>query len=204
MRRWVSAIVGVASVVVIAGCSSPQAGQPTAAASSDPSRTSTTNASSSSGQAPRVQTPLNDARLIGDPCSALTSGQLQAVGFTPAVKTGVEHLAVGNVCNWNDDTVGVVGASAGVVVQITLHHGLSDIYAQRSGMAYFTPVTIEGYPAVLADLTDERSSGTCALNLGVSDTSVLAIDYEQQDLGPSACDKVQALARATVETLRGT
>ncbi|SRR6266567_2233275 len=204
MRRWVSAVVGVASVVVIAGCSSTEPGQPAARASSDPSRTLTTSARVSGGQAPPVQAALNDAQLVGDPCSALTLGQLQGIGFTAAVKTQVERLAVGNVCSWNDDTIGAVGASAGVVVQTTLIHGLSDIYSQRPEMAYFTPVTIEGYPAVLADLTDQRNSGTCALNLGVSDTSVLVIDYEQQGLGQSACDKVQALARAVVETLRGT
>jgi hypothetical protein len=200
MRRWISATVGVAAAVVIAGCSSTEPGRPTA--DGDPSPALST--STSDGKAPPVRAALNDARLIGDPCSALTSEQLRSLGFTAAVKTDVEDLAVGNVCSWNDDTIGAVGASAGVVVQTTLIHGLSDIYAQRHGMAYFTPVTIEGYPAVLTDLTDQRDSGTCALNLGVSDTSVLAIDYEQQELGPSACDKVQALARAVVETLRGT
>lgn len=204
MPRWVSASLGVAVVVVIAGCSSPEPGQPTAVASSGLSAAPTTSATGSNGrQAPRVTNPLNDVRLISDPCSALSPGQLQAIGLTTAVKTHVERLAVGNVCNWDDDTVGVVGASAGVAVQTTLIHGLSDIYAQRSEMAYFTPVTVQGYPAVLADLTDQRNSGTCALNMGVSDTSVLAIDYEQQDLGRSACDRVQALARAVVQTLRG-
>jgi len=205
MRRWVVAVVGVASVVVIAGCSSAEPGQPAATASSgDPSPVLTTSRSASGGQAPPVQAALNDARLVGDPCSALTPGQLQGIGFTAAVKTHVEHLAVGNVCSWNDDTIGTVGASAGVVVQTTLVHGLNDIYAQRTQMAYFTPVTIEGYPAVLADLADQRNAGTCALNLGVSNTSVLVIDYEQQGLGPSACDTVQVLARAVVDTLRGT
>ncbi|HEX4725585.1 MAG TPA: DUF3558 domain-containing protein [Pseudonocardiaceae bacterium] len=205
MRRWVCAAVGVASAVVIAGCSSRQQGQPIAAASSDPPPASTTDATGVGGQqAPRIRTPLNDVRLISDPCSALTSGQLQALGFTPAVKTHVEQSAVGNVCKWDDDTIGVVGASAGIGVETALSHGLSDIYAQRSGMAYFTPVTIEGYPAVLDDLSDQRDSGTCALNLGVSDSSVLSIDYEQHDLGASACDRVQAIARAMIETLRGT
>lgn len=197
-------MVGVVSVVLIAGCSSAEPGQPTAGASIDPSQTPTTSASASGDQAPPVRTALNDARVVADPCSTLTSGQLQGIGFTASVKTKVEDLPVGNVCNWNDDTVGAVGASTGVGVQTTLIHGLSDIYAQRRDMAYFIPVTIEGYPAVLTDLTDQRDSGTCALNLGVSDTSVMSINYQQEGLGPSACDKVQAVARAVVETLRGT
>jgi hypothetical protein len=125
------------------------------------------------------------------------------VGFTVTVKFHIQQFTLGSICAWNDNGVGTVGASASVAVQTTLHRGLSDIYAQRSGMGYFTPVTIEGYPAVLADLTDQRASGTCALNLGVSDTSVLVIDYHQGDLGLPACDKVQAVARAVVETLKG-
>jgi hypothetical protein len=37
----------------------------------------------------------------------------------------------------------------------------------------------------------------------VSDTSVLVIDYHQGDLGPTTCDKVQEIAGAVVETLKG-
>jgi hypothetical protein len=203
MRRWMVAVVGVAVVVAIAGCSSTQPGQAVAIASSDRSGSPTTSSINSDVAAPQVRTPLNDTRLISDPCSALTGPQLQGVGFTAAVKSHVQQLTLGNICGWNDDAVGAVGASASVAVQTTLNHGLSDIYAQRSGMGYFTPVTIEGYPAVLTDLTDQRASGTCALNLGVSDTSVLVIDYHQGDLGLPACDKVQAIARAVVETLKG-
>jgi Protein of unknown function (DUF3558) len=203
MRRWVVAVVGVAAAVSIVGCSSTQSGQPVTTVSSDPSGSPTTNPSNSDSVAARIRTPLNDTRLISDPCSALTGPQLQGVGFTTAVKSHVQQLTLGNICAWNDDTVGTVGASASVAVQTTLSHGLSDIYTQRSGMGYFTPVTIEGYPAVLADLTDQRDSGTCALNLGVSDTSALVIDYHQGDLGLPACDKVQAIARAVVETLKG-
>jgi uncharacterized protein DUF3558 len=202
MGRWVSAVIGVAAVIVLAGCSEAEIGQPTpVSSSSDSTRPSVTDTNGSVG---RVRTPLNDARLVSDPCSALTTSQLQEIGFTTAVKTHVERLGVANVCDWNDNTIGNLGASAGVAVQTTLTHGLSDIYAQRSEMAYFTPVMIEGYPAVFADFSDRRNSGTCALNLGVSDTSVLAIDYDQDDLGSTSCDKTQAIARAVVESLRGT
>jgi hypothetical protein len=96
-----------------------------------------------------------------------------------------------------------VGASASVALQTTLSDGLSDIYAQGADAGYFLPQTIDGYPAALMDITDERASGTCALNVGVSYTSVLVIDYDQAGLGSSSCDRVQAVARAVVETLRG-
>lgn len=203
----------LASVVVVAGgCTAPLTGHPLAAPAARPPGTGSAPGPASGptfpdgyvGQAPRVVAPLHDQRVIDDPCSALSARQLAGLGMTPAVHTDVTRLPVGNVCNWDDDTVGTVGASLGVGVQIILIHGLSDIYAQRSDMAYFIPVTIEGYPAVLADLTDQRSSvGTCALNLGVADTSVLSLDYQQEDLpGTLACAKVQALARDVVDTLR--
>lgn len=196
-------MISTAVVVMIAGCSSTEPGQPSATIGSDPTNSVTSGVDGRGGHAPRVRVPLNDARLVSDPCSALSTPQLQGIGFTGAIKTTVKDLAVGNVCSWDDDSIGTVGASVGVAVQTTLVHGLSDIYAQHATLAYFLPVTINGYPAVLAGTEDQRSTGTCDLNLGVSDTSVLSIEYDQMDLGSSACDQVQALARAVVETLQG-
>lgn len=208
VRVLTAALASVVTAVVAGGCTAPLTGRPLPAPATQPHRTGPvpgpTFPDGYIGHAPRVVAPLNDQRVIDDPCSALSTRQLAGLGLTPAVHTHVERLAVGNICDWNDDTVGTVGATVGVAVQITLIHGLSDIYAQRPGMAYFLPVTIEGYPAVLADLSDLRSEGTCALNLGVADTSVLALDYGQQDLHPAtlACDKVQTLARDVIDTLR--
>jgi len=196
----------IVAFALVAGCTSTQPGQPSATNKTEPGSTTSSGSPGSTGPdaaAPRVPVPLDDAKLVSDPCSALTVIQLQAIGFTAAAKSSVNGSAVGKVCSWTDDSVGVAGGDIGVAVETTLTHGISDIYSQKNSMAYFNPMSLDGYPAVVADHEDGRTTGSCALNLGVSDTSVLALRYQQSDLGPASCNKVQAVAHAVIATLRG-
>jgi len=73
-------------------------------------------------------------------------------------------------CEWNDSTVGT-GVQLGVAWVPAFRHGLADIYPQRRTAAYWQPVTEGGYPAVLNDTVDERGTGTCRMDLGVSNTA---------------------------------
>jgi hypothetical protein len=141
--------------------------------------------------------------LTGKPCSLLTAARLRTVGFTAATTTtrpDSDPVSVG--CEWNDATVGT-GTQLDVGLVTPLHHGLSDIYAQRGSAAYWQPVTIAGYPGVLTDTVDERSAGTCRMDLGVTDTDVIDLAYQGTSAAAQPCQKVQALAAAVVAALKG-
>jgi hypothetical protein len=197
------AVLGIAAIMLVEGCTSTQPGSPGPVTTADPASSVTSSPTSSGVQAPKVANPLNDSGLRNDPCSALSAVQVKTIGLTAAAKSSMNHSAVGNVCSWTDDTVGVAGADIGVGVETMLTHGLSDIYAQRQREAYFTPMDIDGYPAVLADEVDDRSSGSCGMNVAISDTSVVLVNYQQSGLGAASCDKVQAVAHAVIATLKG-
>jgi hypothetical protein len=52
---------------------------------------------------------------------------------------------------------------------------------------------------------DERGDGTCALNLGVSDTSVIVIDTHRLGaLAAADCDKTEKMAEDVLEILKAT
>ncbi len=177
------------------GCSTTQLGQPVAA-------TPGPSTAHASVEAPHVPAPLNNTILVRHPCSLLTTAQLGAVGITSATTSAVDQTQVSVGCEWTDRTVGVAGTEVGVDQETKIQHGLSDIYRQQKQQAYWQPVTIQGYPAVLNALTDGRTGGTCFLNLGITDSDVAVLSY-QGSPGSRPCDKVQTLAALVVQALKG-
>jgi hypothetical protein len=122
--------------------------------------------------------------------------------MTSATTSAVDKTPVSVGCEWTDDSVGVAGTEVGVDQETKIKHGLSDVYKQQHQQAYWQPVTIQGYPAVLSALTDGRADGTCFLNLGITDSDVAVLSY-QGSPGSQPCDKVQTVAGLVVRSLRG-
>lgn len=160
-------------------------------------------ASSTQAAVPTVAVGLPLTTLSTDPCSLLSSHQLAGLGMTAATTTQRDQSSVATGCEWNDATVGSEGGVQLDVDWLTpLRHGLADIYVQRRTAAYWQPVNIAGYPGVLTDTVDERSTGTCRLDLGATNTAVIDLSY-QGSAADNPCHQVQVLAAAVVSSLRG-
>lgn len=160
-------------------------------------------ASSAPATAPTVAVGLPLTILSTDPCALLSSHQLAGLGMTAATTTKRDQTSVATGCEWNDATVGNEGGVQLNVDWLTpLRHGLADIYIQRRTAAYWQPVNIAGYSGVLTDTVDERSTGTCRLDLGATNTAVIDLSY-QGSAADNPCHQVQVLAAAVVSSLRG-
>jgi Protein of unknown function (DUF3558) len=195
------ALVAVTVTLLAGGCGTSTAGNPSVPSGSAVS-SGTSPVGSPLPSTPPVSTPLSVSRIVSDPCSLLTGTQLGVVGLTAAARPTPNHDPIGVGCAWNDRTVGTTGAQTGYDLETGLVHGLRDIYVQKQQMAYWQPVTVDGYPAVFDDPVDQRADGTCRMDLAVSEKDVLLVDY-QGDPGVPACDKAKALGGALITSLKG-
>ncbi len=117
--------------------------------------------------APAVRDPLDTTLFQQDPCRALTPAQSQELNVGSA---GEPHdSTLGKGCEWfNSQTRG----EADVTFLDRDPRGLSALYlANKKGKwAYFDELApIEGYPAIIRDIVDDRDKGVCKVIVGVSD-----------------------------------
>lgn len=80
--------------------------------------------------------------------------------------------------------------------------GLSDTYRGRSRFKFFEETTVEGYPAVFNDPTDERPNGNCNITVGISDTLTFRAREGGGPAGQAVCDRTKQLAAAIIATLK--
>jgi len=185
---WLGAVAVAAAVLT--GCSGGEEADSAAAPSSGPTV----------DPALRVPAPLPTDSLVADPCSALSPAQVEEVGLaSPGEEVAGD---AGTDCRWRSsgyDTNKIyIGPLQGQDA------GISGIYANREQDKYFEPVTIEGYPAVFAADADLRSSGTCALWVGVTDQLVVSV-ISSIVQGPNVsdpCPAVERVATAMVQHLK--
>jgi hypothetical protein len=151
--------------------------------------------------APQVPTPLDTGGILADPCSALSAAQQDDIGM---VKPGTATQGpTGPDCAWKST------ASESNVVSISPFtankNGLSDVYAQKAGSAYFEPLTVGGYPAVSTNVSDLRASGNCPLWVGVTDElSVMVLAQISTGSNKAApCVVAQKVAEAMIQHLKG-
>lgn len=173
MRIRCSALLVAILCWAVAGCTTTSVGEPTAAPPSETSTTDKTPPSTSEGDelpgdgAPKVEAPLDFSPFEQDPCSTLTSAQIQNLNLPTSGEE--EEIPYGVGCTWrNPSTRG--SASVGIINGTGT--GLSGAYAanKRGDYAYFNPLSdIEGYPAVATDRFDRRSEGICIVLVGVTD-----------------------------------
>jgi Protein of unknown function (DUF3558) len=200
----VTPIAGLAVLLAaVTGCSSPSVGgEPSADAGSGGSA-----APSSAGGAaavPLVPHALDPAKYIADPCSVLTSDQLAKFGMSgsgDADTTSSLAKYAGPRCAWMNRE-----SHTGIVVAFTAgnRNGLADLYRgdSQGQFGYFEPITVDGYPGVLADLTDTRKTGTCNANVAVNEKLTFLAKKFNGD-GPRSCADAQRLAAEVLRTLKG-
>jgi hypothetical protein len=133
-RRTVMTVLGAAAAVsVVAGCSGGSAAPPTTASATNSPASSSAAATLPHSGAPRVEHPLPESVLSGQPCQeALTSSQLNEIfGMVPQGKPDTLP-GIGAKCRWsNVDS----GAGLSVYYGNQTHQGLSGLYQNTKPQA---------------------------------------------------------------------
>ncbi|WP_188316309.1 DUF3558 domain-containing protein [Solihabitans fulvus] len=198
-RRTPSIVLGIAAAgLLIAGCSSSP---PPPRQSADSSDSPSSSPTSSSASAPHVAKPLDTSKFQAAPCTMLQSAQLQQFGLSTPGDPKAD--ATGPNCHWSNLDSGV---SLDVGFVTGNKDGLSALYGKRSSLDLFTVLPdIDGYPAVIYGVTDNRSRGTCNVDVGVSDS--LNFDAMVQaangPLKSDPCSAAKQIAGMVVKTLAG-
>lgn len=166
-----------------------------------PSQAPASSSATGGGSGPKVPAPLPTQDLLGgNPCKVLTDAETSDFGLVVPGEKTTEPLAG---CEWRSSGNGQNSIGMRVVPQNK--NGISDIYDQKTRQAYFEPVTVDGYPGVLADTQDGRPSGTCTLWLGVTDQLAISI-IPSIGAGPNKsnpCGLAQKFGGAVVKHLKG-
>ncbi|MFD5090819.1 DUF3558 domain-containing protein [Amycolatopsis thailandensis] len=194
MKRFL--LLAAAVSILAGGCGTQAAG------------TATTSAPSSarlpSDGAPAVATPIaNTAVVEADPCSAIPSAEIEAIGGTVERSRTVD-LSEGLNCSWLFSEAPST-LSAGLVVGNK--KGLSALYAQKStgGLTTFKPVdSIEGHPAVIY-ANGSEGRGTCTLAVGLRNDLVYTVIPHLSSGNPmlaDPCGMATKVAAAAIKNLK--
>ncbi|MEV4050527.1 DUF3558 domain-containing protein [Amycolatopsis sp. NPDC049688] len=201
------------SLVVSAGLATACTSETGGAASPAPGTSASTGTSQADPEVPKVtQPPLDAGKYAADTCGLLPQDLLASLKYTdageyhPAGNTPL--TAAGPSCSWK-----IKGEGIGLQVILGTGNrdngvgGLAGTYAayrQKKLVRFLEPApAVEGYPAVYAGVQDERSRGTCAMDVGIADDlsfSVQAQGYQGQD---DSCAAAAQAAAGVVKTLKG-
>lgn len=198
--RFRSAVVLVAVVgVVTGGCTGSNPGSPSP--TSGPSSASSSRGLPGPG-VPKVGNPLNAEKFLADPCSVITKAQAAEVAGLTRSEADLAGVA-GPRCEWSDSSRNDV-AFAFIVAG---GGGLTGVYENsRMGSAYFEPIEVAGYPAVFADVIEQRAEGLCSLAVGVRDDLLLNITSGFDSASPyyaNSCPPVKKAAELALATMKG-
>jgi hypothetical protein len=193
--------------MVVTGCTTVSQGEPVATTTVEVTSSDSSPSLTGSGQdlpfagAPKVNNPLDTRRFQQDPCLALTSEQAQNLTL-PAIGKP-RDAPLGKACTWtNRDT----GGEAEVHFLSEDPRGLSAQYQAKDRYAYFEELPpIEGYPAIAADIADDREKGTCTVSVGVSDetTFIVPVQVSQVNIGTKdACEVAVMVAGMALRTMK--
>ncbi|WP_233226184.1 DUF3558 domain-containing protein [Amycolatopsis sp. CA-126428] len=201
------------SLIVSAGLATACTSQTEGAASPAPNASASTGASPADPEVPKVtQPPLDAGKYAADTCGLLPRDLLASMKYTDAgeyhPKGNTPLTAAGPSCSWK-----IKGE--GIGLQVILGTGNRDLgagglagtyaaYRLKKFVKFLEPApAVEGYPAVYADIQDERPMGTCAMVVGIADDlsfSIQAQGYQGQD---DSCAAASQAAAGVVKTLKG-
>ncbi|MYW92199.1 DUF3558 domain-containing protein [Amycolatopsis rubida] len=152
------------------------------------------------GTGPKVPAPLPAKDVVENPCSVLNAAEADDVGLKSPGEKSTGSLGG---CRWTSTASNQNFVNIGALPQNK--NGISDIYAQKDKQAYFTPTSIDGYPAVFADTQDGRPSGSCSLWVGVTDQLAVSV-IPNIGVGPhrsDPCGIAEKAATAMIKHLKG-
>lgn len=200
MKHYRAALVVVAFVCALAGCSHEVPGEP------NQSQAVPTQGDESGYQVPPIPRRLDISSYLGNPCGLVSDGFMKSSGYAPggsALTAEDSDLAerYGPGCLWN-----AVGSGVRAIVTIPVQGGgLGSRYAAYQGgaYAYWEPVELSGYPAAFFDLRDQRPQGTCNIGVGVADDRIFAVTAGSYSDDPEqACEVVAKIAQHVLLALK--
>ncbi|MBN9741066.1 DUF3558 domain-containing protein [Amycolatopsis sp. A1MSW2902] len=198
-------VLGAAAVVsVAAGCSGGSATPPPA---SSPAASSSTATGLPHSGAPKVEHPLPESVLSGQPCQdALTSDQLTQI-FGMVLQGKPDTLSgIGAECRWSN-----VDSGSGLTIYYgtQTHQGLSAVYRGTKPQSKVWRVLppVQGFPAVAHSTFDSGTdTGFCQVSVGISDESTVDASLTPSDAkragGADPCELSARVADMVVSNLK--
>jgi hypothetical protein len=177
-------VVGTAALVLLTGCGTGSGG-------TTGTPTTATQSTSDSAGAPKIQNPLDLKVFEADPCSTVTPAQVQAFGL-PGVNGKVNSTSPGPACTWlGASTPAKMSPGVGILPEGT---NLSTILPNKDTTyeKFEQLPDIQGYPAYLALVSDQRSGGGCSVLTGVSDTKAILFTFQSDKGSPKYADPCAA------------
>ncbi|MGH3978251.1 MAG: DUF3558 domain-containing protein [Pseudonocardiaceae bacterium] len=171
----------VLGVVMLAGCTSTEAGQPRPASGGSAERL-----------APTVASP-KDARDV-PPCEVLTPEQITALGADPATERETSSSGL-TTCSWIaedfriDVTLDATRPEAG---------GLNDTYLKRDEFVVFESLEVAGHPVVRAERIE---TDDCTLYVGLADTQAMLVSTRPDPGLTDPCNLSQETATKVISNL---
>lgn len=205
----------IAAALALAGCSD-ESGTPTAG-DSEPTSSIGSQAPENPVDFPKVQTPLDPAPYLRDPCRLLSQTFMASIGDygkgEPDIDSPIAKGLGGPRCSWFSKDVGgpSVSVMIGTVRREVAAEGFKGLEALYRGKAmgqfdHLQPLVIPnhpGNPAVIAGVAEDINSGTCPVTVGLSDDVTLTSMVINQDDPQEACRVAQKVASAALDTLSG-
>lgn len=196
------AVVSVAALTVLAGCTSKSGGTATPEAEKTTTTTGSSTSSQENGDAPAITAPELDLSKFAGPCDLLKPDQLATRGVTG--KGSERSSPAGPTCQWRpDDRANGTSFSATLLEK---SNGLDGVYENRAGMAVFEETEVGGYPAVNTDATDAKR-GACSTAVGVAkgEGFLIQINVNDEKLPEykNPCSVSGAIAETVVGNLKG-
>ena len=204
-------VPGTVAIVLMASCTTTTPGQATSSPGDPPdtSTETTTNPPSNSDElptagAPEVDEPLDTSKFQEDPCLSLTLEQSEGTFGFNGPGEPIDG-ALGKACGWkNRDT-----RSAGQIGFLDKDpRGLSGEYeANEDGRwdVFEELPPIEGYPAVIRSVGDDRPNGICTVVVGASDEIAFQIWVRLSESNvrkKDPCDVAVDIAGEAIKTMR--
>ncbi|HUQ59273.1 DUF3558 domain-containing protein [Lentzea sp.] len=191
-------VAGTAALALMAGCGT--GGGTTGTPTTETQPTST----SSDGAAPKIQNPLDVKAFEAAPCSTVTAAQLQAFGLA-GVNGRVNTTAPGSACAWlGSSTPAKMSPGVGILPDGT---NLSTILPSKDTkyQVFEEQPGIQGYPAYVALVADQRKGGNCSVLVGVSDTKAVLVSFQSDQGSPKfadPCGAVTEFADLAITTIK--
>jgi hypothetical protein len=173
-------VAGTAALALLAGCGTSGGG-------TTGSPTNAPQPTSDSAGTPKIPNPLDLKAFEADPCSTVTPAQVQAFGL-PGVSGKVNTTSPGPACSWlGKSTPAKMAPAVGILPEGT---NLSTILPSKGTTyeVFETLPEIQGYPAYLALVSDQRSGGNCSVLTGVSDTKAILFSFQSDKGSPKYAD----------------
>lgn len=205
-----AARLGLAAMFLglVASCSAETGGSPTSTATGS----GAADQGASGNTVPKVENPLDVAPYVDRPCNLVDKKVISSIGSfeppEPDTDSKAAKKLTGPSCGWfPTDSGPTISTVIDTVHRDTGTGGMRGVYdGKEVGLIeYIQRKQIPGhpgYPAVVADTSNEVTSGQCPLHVGVSDDLLVIVTVTNDDKPDQACPAALKVAASVLDTLK--